>query len=69
MEFEPKFKIVIHANGFSHVRYSDSETELLDYSDNVCAVCSAFRLPVHSILYRLYPPKGIVYTRKENFSL
>lgn len=70
MEVKTKFKIVIYANGFSHVRYSDFECELISYSDNICSVCSSFHLSVHSTLYRYDSSKGIyirVYTRKETF--
>lgn len=70
MEVITKFKIVIYANGFSHVRYSDFECELISYSDNICSVCSSFHLSVQSILYRFDSSKGIysrVYSRKEKF--
>ena len=70
MEVKTKFKIVIYANGFSHVRYSDFESELISYSDNICAVCSSFHLPVKSTLYRFDSSNGTylrVYTRKEIF--
>lgn len=70
MEVKSKFKIVIYANGFSHVRYSDFECELISYSDNICSVCSSFHLSVQSTLYRFDSSNGIyvrVYTRKENF--
>lgn len=70
MEFQPKFKIVIYANGFSHVRYSDYESELISYSDDICAVCSSFHLSVTSTLYRFDTSNGSylrIYTRKEIF--
>lgn len=71
MDVKTKFKIVFYANGFTHVRYSDSECELICYSDNICSVCSSFRLPVLSTLYRWDSSKGIycrVYERTEYFS-
>lgn len=70
MDLKPKYKIVIIANGFSHVRYSDFECELLSYSDDICATCASFHLSVKSRLYRFDSSKGIyhlVYTRKEIF--
>ena len=70
MEEKTKFKIVIYANGISHVRYSDFACELICYSDNICSVCSSFHLSVHSTMYRFDSSKGIyvrIYTRKENF--
>lgn len=70
MEAKTKFKIVIYANGFTHVRYSDSDSELLSYSDDICAACSSFHLSVKSTLYRfdsLYGAYLRVFTRKEIF--
>jgi hypothetical protein len=70
MDVKTKYKIVIYANGFSHVRYSDFECDLISYSDNICSVCSSFHLSVHSTLYRFDSTNGIycrVYTREEKF--
>lgn len=42
MEKNKKFLVVVFANGFKHVRYSDDKSELINYSDNIISICRCF---------------------------
>lgn len=51
MEKNKKFRVVVFANGFKHVRYSDDKSELINYSDNIISICRCFHLSFVSRLY------------------
>lgn len=70
MEKNKKFRVVVFANGFKHVRYSDDKSELINYSDNIISICRCFHLSFTSRLYAWDVELGyytFCYSRDECF--
>lgn len=51
MEKKIKFRVVVFANGFKHVRYSDDKSELEKYADNIVSVCRDFHFSYSTRMY------------------
>lgn len=51
MEKKKKYRVVVFANGFKHVRYSDDKEELVKYFDNITSICRCFHLSFTSRLF------------------
>lgn len=70
MEKSKKYRVVVFANGFKHVRYSDDKDELVKYSDNIISICRCFHLSFASRLYAWDVELGyyiFLYSREECF--